>query len=396
MRTAFLRVLNRDTDGDKCVTFDEFLPDQPQSPFQFVNPELENRTLPRPALSDLMRDVRQPTLALRLLKQYDRDQNRYLTAAELGWPDARMRLLDRNGDGRLEQNELSNLARLPVDLELAVELSGSPDVPALRLVAADEVTVDLAARPDLIRLTLGEVRLSFSFRKVDPVEQAVATAMQQFNLLDVDGNGYLDRMEVSERFRFERGLFAYMDRDGDDKVFGEEMKQYVAARAEPAASSCQINIYNTGNGYFQILDANGDGRISMRELKRLEQTLLTAAIRTGGTLTPSQNGRHYHIEFVRASYQLFGPADGMVARRPEFIQRPPVGPEWFKAWDRNGDGDLTWSEFLGPRRAFDELDTDHDGLIDYLEAERATPAGTGRSQISSSESTGNLHGNKKE
>jgi hypothetical protein len=36
--------------------------------------------------------------------------------------------------------------------------------------------------------------------------------------------------------------------------------------------------------------------------------------------------------------------------------------------DRNGDGDLVWSEFLGPRDIFHQLDADHDGLIDPLEA----------------------------
>jgi hypothetical protein len=40
--------------------------------------------------------------------------------------------------------------------------------------------------------------------------------------------------------------------------------------------------------------------------------------------------------------------------------------------DRNMDGDLTWKEFLGPRHVFEELDADHDGLIDPFEAERAT------------------------
>jgi hypothetical protein len=39
--------------------------------------------------------------------------------------------------------------------------------------------------------------------------------------------------------------------------------------------------------------------------------------------------------------------------------------------DRNQDGDVSWKEFLGPRRAFEELDTDHDGLIDPKEAEKA-------------------------
>ena len=53
--------------------------------------------------------------------------------------------------------------------------------------------------------------------------------------------------------------------------------------------------------------------------------------------------------------------------------RAPVGPLWFQRMDRNQDGDLTWKEFLGPRRVFEELDTDHDGLIDAKEAEKAHP-----------------------
>jgi hypothetical protein len=80
------------------------------------------------------------------------------------------------------------------------------------------------------------------------------------------------------------------------------------------------------------------------------------------------------VEFARASYQLFGPSDGMMAQRPEFVQRPAVGPEWFRAWDRNGDGDLSFDEFLGSVQKFDELDADNDDLIDHREAESAGAA----------------------
>jgi hypothetical protein len=138
LRNAFLRVLDRDSDGDKCVTFDEFLPEQSALPFLMVSQaDADERNAPRPALSDLMRDVRQPTLPLRLFKQYDRDQNRYLSAPELGWEDSRVRALDTNHDGRLEQSELTRdaLARLPADLDLAVELSGNDDVQALRVLS---------------------------------------------------------------------------------------------------------------------------------------------------------------------------------------------------------------------------------------------------------------------
>jgi hypothetical protein len=61
----------------------------------------------------------------------------------------------------------------------------------------------------------------------------------------------------------------------------------------------------------------------------------------------------------------------MVSRAPQFEDREPVGPIWFGRWDRNRDGDLTWSEFLGPRDVFLRLDADRDGLIDPKEAEAA-------------------------
>lgn len=37
--------------------------------------------------------------------------------------------------------------------------------------------------------------------------------------------------------------------------------------------------------------------------------------------------------------------------------------------DRNGDGDISRSEFLGTRAEFDTIDTDHDDLIGLAEAE---------------------------
>jgi hypothetical protein len=37
--------------------------------------------------------------------------------------------------------------------------------------------------------------------------------------------------------------------------------------------------------------------------------------------------------------------------------------------DRNGDGDISRTEFLGTRDEFDAIDTDRDGLISLGEAE---------------------------
>jgi hypothetical protein len=42
--------------------------------------------------------------------------------------------------------------------------------------------------------------------------------------------------------------------------------------------------------------------------------------------------------------------------------------------DRNGDGDVSRREFLGTIEQFRRIDSDGDGLIDVVEAERADEA----------------------
>ena len=48
-----------------------------------------------------------------------------------------------------------------------------------------------------------------------------------------------------------------------------------------------------------------------------------------------------------------------------------AGPSWFRHMDRNHDGDVSWREFLGPRKDFDRIDVNQDGLIDTREADSA-------------------------
>ena len=49
------------------------------------------------------------------------------------------------------------------------------------------------------------------------------------------------------------------------------------------------------------------------------------------------------------------------------------GPSWFTRMDRNRDGDVSLSEFIGSRASFTLLDQDADGLISISEAAAANP-----------------------
>jgi len=368
MRLAPAHVAERDSDFDECITFDEFLNEQPTMMGNVVIAQVTDEP-PASLHSELLRDAKEPILAARLVRKYDADRTAQLTHDELGGDSERVQVLDTDSDGKLSMQELSHLAAAVPDVAMAIDLSkGSAE--AMKLVGNPSESV-VAARADLVRLQRGTLALSVGYRHRDPMEEAQQNAAATFNAMDVDANGYLDREEIVEHQRFERYLFDAMDRDEDDRVFSEEMMTYVKEYTLPASTTCQVTLLDTGNGFFQLLDANADGRISVRELRGTEEALLSVA-KDEEVINPSRLNKSYRIEIQRGGVGLFGRVDRPSAETPTALLKPPSGPMWFQRMDRNGDGDLTWDEFLGPRDVFHTIDADHDDLIDESEAKKAS------------------------
>ncbi|TWU11057.1 EF-hand domain-containing protein [Allorhodopirellula heiligendammensis] len=372
MQLSPARIAERDSDFDQCVTFDEFLTTAPTTmQGALVSPLLDEP--PGAVHSEMLRDATEPILAARLVRRYDTDRDAHLTADELGWKAERLESLDVDQDGKLSMQEMSRLATAEPDMSLTVDLHQSSS-DAMQLVSAHAADVEVA-RSDLIRLQRGGLSLSVSYRHRDPMAEANANAADTFNAIDVDANGYLDRDEIAEHQRFARYLFDAMDQDDDDRVFAEEMMSYVKQYTEPASTTCQVTLLDNGNGFFQILDTNADGRISIRELRQCETQLLNVA-GNESAINPSRLTKSYRIEIQRGGVGLFGRVDRPTMDTPEAFLKPPSGPIWFQRMDRNGDGDLTWDEFLGPRDVFHQTDADHDDLIDEAEATQATKDAT--------------------
>ncbi len=352
-------IMAKDEDGDQCVAFQEFFPPPPPpDPMQAALAGIDPPTPPLAGPSTTIRPASEPLLSARLFKLYDKNRDR-LTP------------LDVDGNGGLDAAELKNLSTTP-DIELSVDMRSVETEGGLVNVASCQGDrLDDASRPDYAKIAAAGAVVTFSHRNLDPVTSSIETAMRQFNAMDADANGYLSRDEVAERIRFQRELFELMDTDADDKVFADEMKEFVRARAEPKAATCVMNLYDTGNGFFMALDANADGRVSERE-KRNAASSLAKLDRDGQPgIKQTEPVRHFHIEFVRGSYQLFGPSEQLVAETPAFQQRTPSGPIWFQRMDKNNDGDLVWNEFFGHIELFHQLDADHDELLDPQEAAKA-------------------------
>lgn len=360
-------LLAKDQDDDDCITLDEFTPADAQMMVAVVRPAVER---PMAAASTMLIDGAGPLFAPRLIRRYDRDRDGKLSPTEIGISPERFRALDADGDGKLGAEELAAFRKQAPDVAAALELEPpAGQSPRVRVPNEDAK----GTKADVSTFRFADTDVALAVRSFDPLGAAVADARQQFNRLDVDQNGYLDRDELKDNARFQRGLFEAIDADGDDKIFWPEMEQYVRGRAEVAATRCDIVLHDLGHGFFETLDRNHDGRIGLREIRTAADTLRGLRKPDQKLLKATDPPRRLHLEVVRGTFLLFG-TGGMgesTVPRITATARAAVGPVWFQRMDRNIDGDLTWKEFLGPRPVFEELDADHDGLIDPVEAEKA-------------------------
>jgi Ca2+-binding EF-hand superfamily protein len=322
----------------------------------------------------------------RMIKRYDKDNNGTLSRDEIKLERDVFRELDKDKNNELDRNELTKLLHRPPDIEAVIRLGkvDPHDSPT------DQVAPGGKPRPlsSMVRpgtagtllITLGDSQIDM--RRNDAVTggsdeqlKAQSDALRQqyvarLKEADPQDRGFVEMSDLKRgQFSQLQLLFSLADRNADGKLTVAEVEAWFDLQAKAITSYVSLAVTENGRGLFEILDANRDGSLGLRELRTAWERLRPYDLHGHGAIARADIPRQFQLTLGLGQATAFArPITG-----PGMVQATAVtarGPVWFRKMDRNGDGDVSLREFIGTREEFDKIDTDHDGLISVEEAER--------------------------
>jgi len=305
-------------------------------------------------------------LVERIITRYDNDRNLRLSKSECTFDAATFAKLDTNGDGELSIGELPAWKDLPPEAAYELMQAGLQDDCIIRSIADGKA---LGERGNAM-LRAGADNLNVSVRLSTGMTNDNPTALFNFNEVANDkGHDYITEAHIAgPRYQLIRIQFDMIDRDGDGRMTRAEFDRYRELQNSFRSLPITLTATTRPPNLFSLLDASGDGRLSRRELLMTEAAL--------GKLRP-EGSTEINRQMLRpqAAVECLPAVQGsgvFSSSRFEVINITNAnGPLWFQRMDRNSDGDISRTEFPGRATQFDQLDTDHDGLISLDEAKAA-------------------------
>ena len=284
-----------------------------------------------------------------------------LRRTDLGADAKTFAALDQDGNGALDTTELTAWLRKPPDLELALSFDSAGA--RLTPVPATARAVDKSGG---LSVTLPGGLFRFEAPLAAPTKEWARTAdafAARFKELAKDGT--VERKQLENQIPA-LAFFDSADVNADGKLTAAEVATAVKALAPLARCRVDVAFVDLGNGPFELLDRDGDGKLSPRELVESLAVLKPFAA-ADGTVGPKDLVRQFQ---VRAAIDPIPVGVLLAPSRPAPADEPArgAGPTWFAKMDRNGDGDVSLHEFVGPLDLFRKLDRDGDGLISPAEA----------------------------
>ncbi len=331
---------------------------QRRAPFQLVLSESDRAKLPE-----------------LLLSKYDRDGSGGLNQKELGLTKKEFAKLDADGDGELTTTE-TKLWRTVVKapkVELPIGTEGAMGMEMKKgTKGAGGIAQLKKLKQSKTSFLTGDAKIAFQVARSYSVRRANVANMylRLFEQANKKKKKYLTMVDlVDRRYTYLRSVFGTFDKNGDRKLTEAEIKDFSNLVQRSKDQYVSIKFQSEGRQLFTVLDGNRDGRLTMRELLSAWDNLKIMDLDKDGKISEEEFPREFTV-YVAQGRMIY------VANRnnpggPRTIRRS-VGPLWFQRMDANGDGDVSQREFLGDRQIFERLDSNSDGLIDAVEANKAS------------------------
>lgn len=370
---ALVKALDTDSDGE--VTEKEFRDaaavlskldandDELVSPSELVEkahyPGTAGTTRLTPSNAEWLRKSAFPVLLLptdaadtrwstEFIHRKDTDMNGSLDPTESGYEADTFSDFDTDADGKLCLDELAPLPTRPADVTWFIRFGGREDDGVSPEAASwDKVRVCLSLRTD-------------KGRAVELVEAARQRFLTSFADVDIDRDGHITLEEAGKvkPSPLEAVIFT-ADRDGDDRLSESEPGAWLDIQSSFAAAHVLVTVLDHGAGLFELLDADHDGMLSNRELRTGWERIKAADAVTEGEFDQAKLPHQLLVIVSR------GQPTSPLGRTPR------LGPTWFNAMDRNGDGEVSRREFNGRAAVFERMDSDKDGFLDPEEGAKS-------------------------
>ncbi|UUO04565.1 hypothetical protein M4951_14315 [Blastopirellula sp. J2-11] len=238
----------------------------------------------------------------------------------------------------------------PVDAQWRLSVSSAPDA-AWKIQAADAASDD----SDLMRWKseTGWITVRTEAGRLKEYGEGIRkNVIDRFDAANNDNDDQLTKEEWSaERGGFGASMVRLLDANEDEIVTRAELDAWLQLQREIGANQVMMTAIDCGPGLFELLDFDRNGALSRRELRNAWNRIESAGAAESGMIHPDRLPRQ-----ILLTFSLGQPTSPLGK-----LERS--GPSWFLAMDRNGDGDVSRREFVGPSTAFDRMDRNRDDLV---------------------------------